>query len=201
MDSQILKYIEESTIVGIGTGKTINSLINSLPKDKTYVASSLETSRILVCNKYKTLNLSLCGSLDCYVDSADFVDSNGNLLKGGGGAADQEKLMMKMSRKTYIIIDKKKRIDGFGECTCAFFVLPCAMTYFQNILSENGLSFSLRMCDKKIGPIFSDNGNLIFDVDFNYDFIQNSMNICGVIANGFFLENEYKYSIIERKNI
>ncbi|MEM4556807.1 MAG: ribose-5-phosphate isomerase A, partial [Sulfolobales archaeon] len=101
---EALKYLVDAEIIGIGTGSTVDMLINlmSASKDvlrsKYFIASSTATALKLRDVGFKVFNTLSVDYVDIYVDSADRVDRNLNLIKGGGAALTLEKLLAYYSK-------------------------------------------------------------------------------------------------------
>ena len=96
-----LAYIETGMILGVGTGSTVNCLIDLLPQVqlKGAVASSNVTAEKLTALGIEVMDLNLTGTLDLYIDGADEVDSQFNGIKGGGGALLMEKVVARSLKK------------------------------------------------------------------------------------------------------
>ena len=90
-----LAWLTPRTKIGIGTGSTVSVLIDQLDAESNqiYVSSSQATTQQLSQRGIDVEPLNSVGSLEVYVDGADFADSNGVLLKGGGGAQTSEKIV------------------------------------------------------------------------------------------------------------
>ncbi|KAF9762289.1 Ribose-5-phosphate isomerase A [Nosema granulosis] len=191
MKEKILNCTDDKEIIGIGTGSTVEKFIKYLNKDKTYVASSYQTMIALHKYNLKTTPLALVSSVDLYIDGADYFDNIGNLIKGKGGALTNEKLLCSMSREVMIIAQDYKFRDNFENCYVPIEIIPQSLNYIRSILVKTGLPFSLRTGTNKHGPVLTDNGNLIFDVKYNYEFINKIKNICGVVEHGYFEGSSY----------
>ena len=159
-----LQFIEPGTVLGIGTGSTVNFLIDTLPDVRDHieavVSSSNASTQLLQEQGFdvKTLN-ELGGDIDVYIDGADESNKRLQLIKGGGGALSREKVLAAAARRFVCIIDDSKLVGMLGEFPLPIEVLPMA----QELVS--------RMLLKMRGhPIWregfvTDNGNHILDVE------------------------------------
>lgn len=157
-----LEYIEEGVTLGVGTGSTVNLLIDLLPEIRSrieaVVSSSTETTERLEKLGFEPSTLNSIGDLDLYVDGADEATKHLHLTKGGGGALTREKVLAGASRKFVCIVDESKLVGMLGKFPLPIEVLPMAQ------------SFVARQIIKMRGqPIWrenfvTDNGNHILDV-------------------------------------
>lgn len=99
-----LQYIEEDMILGVGTGSTVNCLIELLPTIRLAgaVASSQVTEDKLRALGIDIIDLNFAGTLDVYIDGADEVNANLQLIKGGGGALTREKIVAAASKNSSV---------------------------------------------------------------------------------------------------
>ena len=92
-----LQRIKPGTILGVGTGSTVNELIAELPNVReqidAVVASSVGTAKRLTALGFEVSELSDTGNLDLYIDGADEANKHFHLIKGGGGALTREKVL------------------------------------------------------------------------------------------------------------
>lgn len=157
-----LNYIKDGYVLGVGTGSTVNFLIDLLPgirdKIETVVSSSVETTRRLEALGFEVSTLNSVGDLDLYIDGADEATKHMHLIKGGGGALTREKVLAAAARKFVCIIDDTKLVGMLGKFPLPIEVIPMAQ------------SFVARKLVKMRGqPIWrenfvTDNGNHILDV-------------------------------------
>ena len=129
---------------------------------------------------------------DWTFDGADEVDPQNNLIKGRGGAMFKEKLLIKSSGKTYIIIDESKLVSKLGsKYPIPVEVFPHALSHVENEIRLLGASkISLRLAERKDGPVFTENGNFILDIHLSNivpDLEQKLKAITGVIESGLFI--------------
>lgn len=193
----IVSITQNESIIGIGTGNTVKEIIRHLPKGKTYVPASTKTLQLLHDQNLNIQPLEVTNHCDLYIDSADFYDSQSNLLKGGGASLVTEKFLMKMSDRNIIIVQKHKLKYSFIDCTVAIEVLPFALKYFSAVLEKRRLRYRVREGSGKIGPIITDTGGIIFDVEFDRNFINECKSISGVIDHGYVSSEEFNIFIYE----
>lgn len=153
-----LPYIKDVSILGVGTGSTVNHFIDcladfNLTNDiKGAVSSSIATTERLKKIGIPVMELSESGKLDVYVDGADEVNSLKELIKGGGGALTREKIIAGASEKFVCIVDESKIVKMLGEFPLPIEVIPMARSYVareivklggqpiwrENYLTDNG---------------------------------------------------------------
>jgi len=184
-----LDYIESGQIIGVGTGSTVNCLISLLGKIKTkidgVVSSSESSTKLLMEQGLKVLELRETGRLPLYIDGADEANSFCQLIKGGGGALTREKIVAQASDVFICIIDETKLVNKLGK-----FPLPIeTLEIAQSLVSLEMVKMGGRPVLRE--NFSTDNGNPILDVH-NLDIsepikIEKAINnIPGVIANGIF---------------
>ena len=157
-----LDYIEHDCVLGVGTGSTVNFLIDLLPdlinKIQAVVSSSDESTKRLEAHGFEVSNLNNIGNIDLYIDGADEATKNLHLIKGGGGALTREKILAANAKEFVCIVDDSKIVDRLGKFPLPIEVLPMAQSYIareivkmkgQPILREN---------------FITDNGNHILDI-------------------------------------
>ncbi len=186
-----LDYIKPGYIIGLGSGSTVNCLIAALAhikhKIEGVVAASIETEKRLKQLGIPVVNLNSTGELALYIDGADEVNSQLQLIKGGGGALTREKIIAAASKNFICIIDQSKYVTMLGERSLAIEVIPMARSYVARELVKLG-GF----------PIYrekftTDNGNIILDTQ-HWDFTDPIKlerllnNIPGTVCNGLFAQ-------------
>lgn len=184
-----LEYVEEGSILGVGTGSTVNYFIEALAEKRLditgAVASSKATADQLKFHKIPLVDPNACGIIPVYIDGADEATAHLSLIKGGGGALTGEKILVAQSRKFICIIDEKKKVDVLGTFPLPIEVIPMARSYVARELVKLGGDPVYR------SNFVSDHGNIILDV-FNLDLTNPTKmeeiinNITGVVTNGLF---------------
>lgn len=202
-------------IIGIGSGTTIIPFVNlltefviskSVKPDIICVPTSEQARHLIIQNlKYKAFRLGTLDEfieIDITIDGADAIFLNEKfIIKGGGAAHCQEKIISEAS-KNYIIIvaDHKKLEKSFENVSVPVEILPLALNSLINLFKKEFgndlISCMTRNClagSGKIGPIITDNGNLILDLTFTENISKNAQNLdfrlrkyAGVIATGVF---------------
>lgn len=182
-----LAYIEDGMVLGVGTGSTVNCLIELLPQVqlKGAVASSQVTEDKLKALGIEIYDLNSVGQLDLYIDGADEIDGAGNMIKGGGGALTREKIVAAASSQFVCMVDDSKIVQQLGKFPVAIEVLPQARSYVARELVKMGGEPVYRE------GFVTDYGNLILDT-YDLDVSnpakleQEINNIVGVVCNGIF---------------
>lgn len=186
-----LQYIEDDMILGVGTGSTVNCLIELLPSVNLAgaVASSQVTEDKLRALGIEIVDLNVAGTLDVYIDGADEVDPELALTKGGGGALTREKIVAAASKQFVCMIDESKTVDVLGRgFPIPIEVLPQARSYVARQLVALGGEPVYRE------GFVTDYGNVILDT-YDLDVSdaaameQTLNNIVGVVCNGIFAAN------------
>jgi ribose 5-phosphate isomerase A len=149
-------------VLGIGTGSTVNQLIEVLKDRKIQlkgaVSSSRQTSEALAKVRIPELDLNSEGDLALYIDGADEATASGMLIKGGGAALTREKVVAAASRRFVCIIDDSKLVDVLGKFPLPVEVVPMARSYVARQLVKLGGQPVYR------NGVVTDNGNVILDV-------------------------------------
>ncbi len=117
--SAALEYIENGQIIGIGSGSTVNCLIEQLDKVKSkidaVVSSSEATTKLVKSKNIRVIDLKESGRIPLYIDGADESNQHKQLIKGGGGALTREKIVAHASDKFVCMIDDSKLVDTLGS--------------------------------------------------------------------------------------
>ncbi|KAH9411527.1 ribose5-phosphate isomerase [Ordospora pajunii] len=191
VDTKILKLIQDKRIIGIGTGTTIAQYINILPEAAIYIPSSISTSLLLSRNGLVVSTALVHEHIDLYIDGTDYFDGDANLIKGLGGALTKEKIICSASKQTVIIAQPHKYRQTFDGCFVPIEVIPMSLPRVLSIINKRGLRCSLREDSKKIGPVMTELGNCIVDVEYDKQFIDSCKSICGVVEHGLFESNGF----------
>ena len=184
-----LQYVKGLSVVGVGTGSTVNHLIGMLADFKSQidgaVSSSEGTTARLKQVGIPVLDLNDTGTLEVYIDGADEVNAHFQMIKGGGGALTREKIIGAASRKFVCIADASKYVDVLGKFPLPVEVLPMARSYVAREMVKLGGQPVWRE------GFISDNGGQILDVHnltiLNPVELEKEINnIPGVITVGIF---------------
>ncbi|MDP8032812.1 ribose-5-phosphate isomerase RpiA [Pasteurella atlantica] len=195
-----LKYVKPETIIGVGSGSTVNCFIEALGsmKDqiKGAVAASKESEKRLRELGIEVFEANQVSSLDVYIDGADEITPQGYMIKGGGAALTREKIVSSLAKKFICIVDKSKQVDVLGSTfALPVEVIPMARSYVARQLVALGGSPEYRE------GVVTDNGNVILDV-YNFNIIEplkmehTINNIAGVVTNGIFAQRFANITIV-----
>jgi len=198
-----LAYIEDDTIVGVGTGSTVNFFIECLASIKHRidgaVSSSDATEALLKQHNIPVLSLNSANDIPVYVDGADEATKHLHLIKGGGGALTREKIVAAASKKFVCIIDETKLVDVLGTFPLPIEVIPMAQSYIAREITKLGGQPILRE------GFTTDNGNIILDVH-NLSILkpveleQELNKLAGVVTNGLFAQRPADILLIATDN-
>ena len=157
-----LRYVEDKTIVGVGTGSTVKYFIEGLAdfRDRIEgaVSSSEASTALLKKIGIPVLDLNAAGTLPLYVDGADECDAHRRLIKGGGAALTREKIIAAASQRFVCVIDAAKQVDVLGNFPLPVEVIPMARSHVARQLAALGGQPVWR------DGVTTDNGNWILDV-------------------------------------
>ncbi|AIU67858.1 ribose 5-phosphate isomerase [Vibrio coralliilyticus] len=184
-----LKYVEKDSIVGVGTGSTVNHFIDALGTIKDDIKGAVSSSEAST-EKLKGLGIEVfdcneVANLDVYVDGADEINAARDMIKGGGAALTREKIVAAISDKFVCIVDGTKAVDVLGEFPLPVEVIPMARSYVAREMVKLGGDPVYRE------GVVTDNGNVILDVHgmqiTNPKEMEDKINaIAGVVTVGLF---------------
>ena len=184
-----LEFIENDTIVGVGTGSTVNFFIDALASLKGKitgaVSSSEESTKRLKAHGIDVFDLNSVDILDVYIDGADEITRHMAMIKGGGAALTREKIVAAVAKKFICIADDSKQVEVLGNFPLPVEVIPMARSYVARELVKLGGDPVYRQ------GVITDNGNVILDVH-NFEIIDPKLleaqinAIVGVVTNGLF---------------
>ena len=161
-----LAYVQPGSIVGVGTGSTVNKFIDALASMKGSIAgvvsSSLASTERLAALGIKVFDAAEVDELAVYIDGADEIDHAGYMIKGGGAALTREKIVAAQSRKFVCIADESKLVQTLGKFPLPVEVIPMASGRITRQFLALGGTARLRLKDD--GPLITDNGQHILDV-------------------------------------
>jgi len=184
-----LEFISEGKVLGVGTGSTVNFLIDELSVQRVRipgaVSSSSGSTERLKAAGIPVLDLNEVGAIETYIDGADETNHQRQLIKGGGAALTREKIIAAAARRFICIADEAKLVDTLGAFPLPVEVIPMARNYVGRELSRLGGRPVWRE------KVITDNGNHILDV---HDLritepvaLENAINqIVGVVTSGLF---------------
>ncbi|QTH72394.1 ribose-5-phosphate isomerase RpiA [Pseudoalteromonas xiamenensis] len=186
-----LDYVTEDSIVGVGTGSTVNHFIDALGTIKDKIRGAVSSSEASTA-KLKALGIEVyelndVDSLDVYIDGADEINGLNEMIKGGGAALTREKIVAAVAKKFVCIVDNTKHVNTLGRFPLPVEVIPMARSYVGRELVKLGGDPLYRQ------GVVTDNGNVILDVH-NLEISQAKAletrinQIVGVVTNGLFAE-------------
>ena len=198
-----IKHIEPGSIVGVGTGSTVNFFIDALAEIKHdiegAISSSVASESLLKKHNIPVLPLNSVIEIPVYVDGADEATNHKHLTKGGGGALTREKIVAAASKQFVCIIDDSKLVDTLGKFPLPIEVIPMAQSYVARQVAKLGGQPVLRE------GFTTDNGNIILDVH-NLKILnpveleQNLNHVTGVVTNGLFAQRGADIMLIAKDN-
>lgn len=157
-----IEYVPAGSVVGVGTGSTVNYFIDELAKIKNRiegaVSSSEASTQRLKDHGIEVFDLNSVDSVPVYIDGADESNENLQLIKGGGGALTREKIIAQLADKFVCIADETKLVDVLGDFPLPVEVIPMARSMIARELVKRGGQPVYR------DGFVTDNGNQILDV-------------------------------------
>lgn len=184
-----LAWVKEDSVLGVGTGSTVNCFIDALANSGKRISAAVSSSEATTARLQEAgievQELNQAGTLDVYIDGADEFDKHRHLIKGGGGALTREKIIAAASQKFVCIVDESKKVSVLGNFPLPVEVIPMARSYVARQLVVIGGQPVLRE------GFVTDNGNQILDVH-NMNLVdpigieQRINNLSGVVTCGLF---------------
>ena len=157
-----LELVADETIIGVGTGSTVNLFIDALarlPQRPRRAVSSSQASTIrLAAAGIEVRDLNEVSDLHLYIDGADETTAARQLVKGGGGALTREKIIAAAARRFVCIVDDGKLVQTLGRFPLPVEVIPMARALVARELAARGGRPLWR------GGFVTDNGNHILDI-------------------------------------
>ena len=194
--------IEDGMVLGLGSGSTAALMIKSLGKklkegslrDIVGVTTSFQGEVLATQLGIPLKAFSAVNQIDLAIDGADEVDPAFQLIKGGGACHVQEKLVASVADRFVVVVDSTKIVKKLNlDFKLPVEVLPSAWQLVQKRVKSLGAEATLRMAQKKAGPIVTDQGNLVLDVAFSNgiddpEALEKQLNnFPGVLENGLFI--------------
>lgn len=190
----IKPHLETDSIIGVGTGSTANCFIDALAEFKHFfdgaVASSEATAERLKEHGIPVYDLNSVAELEFYIDGADEINHQLEMIKGGGGALTREKIVAAVAKEFVCVADESKLVDDMGIFPLPIEVIPMARSYVAREMVKLGGDPVLRE------GFVTDNGNVILDVH-HFKMASGSVHapttleekvnqLTGVVTNGLF---------------
>ena len=198
-----VKYIKADTIVGVGTGSTVNFFIDALAEIKHTIVGAVSSSDAsterLKAHGIEVFSLNEVDALDVYVDGADEITEHKHMIKGGGAALTREKIVAAVAKTFVCIVDDSKQVPVLGNFPLPVEVIPMARSYVARGLVKLGGDPVYRE------GVITDNGNVILDVHnlsiVNPRELETTINgIVGVVTNGIFANRGADVVLVATEN-
>jgi len=198
MAEKALENVVEGITIGLGSGSTISGFVDALGRylvesnlKVSVIPSSLQIQTFAENAGLEIIQPRFTLYVDLVVDGVDQLDKNFYMIKGGGGALLREKVLMRAAKKVVILTDEEKFVEVLYS-KVPIEVIPFARVFVQKEIEKIGGKPELRTL-KKGYPVFNDNGNIIFDVDFGlienpFMLLNKIKSISGVVEAGIFIE-------------
>ncbi|MCC5854578.1 MAG: ribose-5-phosphate isomerase RpiA [Idiomarina sp.] len=198
-----IPYVQKGSIVGVGTGSTVNYFIDALADLKYDIEGAVSSSEASTERLKKigipVYDLNGVPSLSIYVDGADEINRHLHMIKGGGGALTREKIVAAVAETFICIADSSKLVDRLGEFPLPVEVIPMARSYVARELVKLGGDPVYRE------GVITDNGNQILDlyhlaIDTPVALEERINQITGVVTNGLFAARSADIALLSDGN-
>jgi len=203
---EVLK-LPAGQILGVGTGSTVNCFIDAIAPHKSHFAGTVSSSNAsterLLKHGFTVLDPNDVVELPVYVDGADEIDPQGNMIKGGGGALTREKIIASMANQFLCICDASKQVPVLGHFPLPVEVMPMACAIVTREMEKMGGKVTLRLqkntredLNQTASHAFvTDNGGWILEVNglsiTNPAALEAQINqIAGVLTVGIFAKEK-----------
>lgn len=157
-----LEYVVAGEVLGVGTGSTVNFLIEELATRKIRIAGAVSSStgstQRLEAAGIPVLDLNDVGEIQTYIDGADETNRKRQLIKGGGAALTREKIIAAAAHRFVCIADDAKLVETLGTFPLPVEIVPMARSLVTRAL--------IRLGGRPVWRenVITDNGNHILDV-------------------------------------
>ena len=199
---EAVKHVKDNFVIGLGSGSTAAYAIEEIGyriKREGLRVSGVPTSyqafMTAVKSEIPITTFEEHPVLDLAIDGADQIDGELNLIKGMGGALTREKIVANASGKLIIVADERKKVKVLGENKhpVPIEVIPFATKPMTHRIEEMGGTPYLRKSKGKVGPVITDNGNVIIDADFGLvrkpaELEFKLKSIPGIVETGLFIK-------------
>jgi len=194
--------IQDGMVLGLGSGSTAALMIKALGeklrsgalRDIIGVTTSFQGEVLAAELGIPLKSLNAIDHIDLAIDGADEVDPCFQLIKGGGACHVQEKLVARRAQRFVVVVDAGKLVERLNlSFLLPVEVLPGAWRQVKAELAALGGQSELRMAVRKAGPVVTDQGNLVLDVQFAGGIadpatLESTLNnLPGVLENGLFV--------------
>jgi ribose 5-phosphate isomerase A len=196
-----VKHVKNHMVIGLGSGSTAAYAIEAVGErirrenlSVMGIPTSTQAFLLAVKHKIPLTTLEEHPTVNVTIDGVDQVDANLNLIKGMGAALAREKIVAASSTLNIIIADESKRVQTLGEKNhpVPIEVLPFAVTLVKRRIQGLGGKPVLREGKGKLGPVITDNGNMLIDAIFgpieDVALLERKLKIVpGVVETGLFI--------------
>lgn len=157
-----LEYVVPGSVVGVGTGSTVNKFIDALAGMRERivgaVSSSQQSSARLRAHGIAVFDANEIDRLPVYVDGADEIDRRGFMIKGGGAALTREKIVADLAERFVCIADASKQVSVLGRFALPVEIIEMARERIVRRFADIGGRAVLRQ------GVLTDNGHPLLDV-------------------------------------
>ena len=157
-----LEFVVAGTVVGVGTGSTVNKFIDALATMKERitgaVSSSAQSTARLAALGIQVFDANEVERIPVYIDGADEIDGRGHMIKGGGAALTREKIVADLAERFICIADESKRVTVLGKFALPVEVIAMAQAQVARRFAAIGGRAVLRQ------GVTTDNGHPLLDV-------------------------------------
>jgi ribose 5-phosphate isomerase A len=157
-----LAYVVPGSVVGVGTGSTVNCFIDALATIRHRIAGAVSSSERsterLRAHGIEVLDSNALDGIPVYIDGADEIDHGGHMIKGGGAALTREKIVADTAERFICIADESKLVSTLGQFPLPIEVIPMAAAQIARRIRAIGGEPVLRQ------GVVTDNGGHIIDV-------------------------------------
>lgn len=200
--TEAVKHVKDGFVVGLGSGSTaahaIENIGDRVVREGLHVLgvpTSYQASMLAVKYGISLTTLEEHSTPDLTIDGADQIDRKMDLIKGMGGALAREKIVASSSKEFIVIADETKRVGVLGENDhpVPLEILPFALKPIMSKIVELGGSPVLREGKGKVGPVITDNGNVVVDAHFGLirapgELEAKLKGLAGVVETGLFVD-------------
>ena len=198
----VRENVKKNMILGIGSGSTVVYAVEEIGKmneeenlNLKCIPTSFQSYQLIIEHNLTLSSLDQHPIIDLDIDGADEIDENLNLIKVGGGCLVQEKIIASNSKNLVIIADFRKNSQYLGEKWKKGVPVEIIALSYKPLMKKMELlggSPVLRIAKEKAGPVITDNGNFIIDVDFGIisnpsEINDKLLHLPGVVDTGLFV--------------
>jgi ribose 5-phosphate isomerase A len=157
-----LEFVVPGSVVGVGTGSTVNQFIDALAglRERIVgaVSSSQQSTERLRAHGIAVFDANEIDRLPVYVDGADEIDRRGFMIKGGGAALTREKIVADLAERFVCIADESKQVDVLGRFPLPVEIVEIARERIVRRFADIGGRAVWRE------DVLTDNGHPLLDV-------------------------------------